>query len=38
MTTQRPTLVLIPGAWHLPPTWDLLPGELEARGYAGRAV
>jgi len=38
MTAQRPTLVLVPGAWHLPSTWDLLRGELDALGYASRAV
>jgi pimeloyl-ACP methyl ester carboxylesterase len=38
MTAQRPTLVLVPGAWHLPSTWDLLRGELDSLGYASRAV
>ena len=38
MTAQRPTFVLVPGAWHLPSTWDLLRGELDALGYASRAV
>ncbi|WP_165947158.1 alpha/beta hydrolase [Micromonospora sp. 15K316] len=38
MTPQRPTLVLVPGAWHLPATFDLLRGELDALGYASRAV
>ncbi|WP_433286506.1 alpha/beta hydrolase [Pseudonocardia sp. CA-142604] len=38
MTVQRPTFVLVPGAWHLPSTWDLLRGELDALGYASRAV
>jgi pimeloyl-ACP methyl ester carboxylesterase len=38
MTAQRPTIVLVPGAWHLPSTWDLLRGELDALGYASRAV
>ncbi|TYC01616.1 alpha/beta hydrolase [Micromonospora sp. WP24] len=38
VTPQRPTLVLVPGAWHLPSTFDLLRGELDALGYASRAV
>ncbi|MEV4756804.1 alpha/beta hydrolase [Micromonospora sp. NPDC049559] len=38
MSTERPTFVLVPGAWHLPSTWDLLRGELDALGYASRAV
>jgi pimeloyl-ACP methyl ester carboxylesterase len=38
MTGQRPVFVLVPGAWHLPSTWDLLRGELDALGYASRAV
>jgi pimeloyl-ACP methyl ester carboxylesterase len=38
MTVQQPTFVLVPGAWHLPSTWDLLRGELDALGYASRAV
>jgi pimeloyl-ACP methyl ester carboxylesterase len=38
MTDQRPTLVIVPGAWHLPSSWDLLRGELDALGYASRAV
>jgi pimeloyl-ACP methyl ester carboxylesterase len=38
MPAQRPTLVLVAGAWHLPSTWDLLRGELDALGYASRAV
>ena len=38
MTAQRPTLVIVPGAWHLPSSWDLLRGELDALGYASRAV
>jgi pimeloyl-ACP methyl ester carboxylesterase len=38
MTAQRPTLVLVPGAWHRPSTWDLLRGELDALGYASRTV
>ncbi|NMO52097.1 alpha/beta hydrolase [Actinoplanes sp. TBRC 11911] len=35
---MRPTFVLIPGAWHLPSSWDLLRGELDALGYASIAV
>ncbi|MFF4836402.1 alpha/beta fold hydrolase [Streptomyces sp. NPDC001315] len=38
MTDQRPTLVLVPGAWHLPSTYDLLRGELDALGYPSLAV
>ncbi|NMH77442.1 alpha/beta hydrolase [Pseudonocardia xinjiangensis] len=38
VTAQRPTLVLVPGAWHLPSTWNLLRGELDDLGYASRAV
>ncbi|MFC0506596.1 alpha/beta hydrolase [Micromonospora costi] len=38
MSVERPTFVLVPGAWHLPSTWDLLRGELDALGYASRAV
>ncbi|MGV9915352.1 alpha/beta hydrolase [Streptomyces tendae] len=38
MTDQRPALVLVPGAWHLPSTWDLLRGELDTLGYPTRAV
>ncbi|MFD0783635.1 alpha/beta hydrolase [Micromonospora azadirachtae] len=38
MTAARPTFVLVPGAWHLPSTFDLLRGELDALGYASRAV
>ncbi|GAA3055340.1 alpha/beta hydrolase [Pseudonocardia yunnanensis] len=38
MTVQRPAFVLVPGAWHLPSTWDLLRGELDALDYASRAV
>lgn len=38
MTAQRPAIVLVPGAWHLPSTWDLLRGELDALGYASRGV
>lgn len=32
------TLVLVPGAWHLPSTWDLLRGELDALGRPSIAV
>ncbi|MFD6531007.1 alpha/beta fold hydrolase [Streptomyces sp. NPDC060184] len=38
MTDQRPTLVLVHGAWHLPSTWDLLRGELDTLGYPSLAV
>jgi pimeloyl-ACP methyl ester carboxylesterase len=38
MTAPRPTLVFVPGAWHLPSVWDLTRGELDARGYASIAV
>jgi pimeloyl-ACP methyl ester carboxylesterase len=38
MNAQRPTFVLVPGAWHLPSVWDLVRGELDARGYASLAV
>lgn len=38
MTDQRPTLVLVPGAWHLPSTYDLLRGELDALGHPSLAV
>ncbi|MGW0856923.1 alpha/beta hydrolase [Streptomyces sp. NPDC002690] len=38
MTDQRPTLVLVHGAWHQPSTWDLLRGELDALGYPSLAV
>jgi pimeloyl-ACP methyl ester carboxylesterase len=38
MTSNRPTLVLVPGAWHRPSTYDLLRGELDILGYATRAV
>ncbi|MEH1166258.1 alpha/beta hydrolase [Micromonospora sp. CPCC 205539] len=32
------TFVLVPGAWHLPSSFDLLRGELDARGHASLAV
>lgn len=32
------TFVLVPGAWHLPSSYDLLRGELDARGRASIAV
>ncbi|MEU4475177.1 alpha/beta hydrolase [Micromonospora sp. NPDC023888] len=32
------TFVLVPGAWHLPSTFDLLRGELDAVGHASLAV
>jgi pimeloyl-ACP methyl ester carboxylesterase len=35
---MRPTFVLVPGAWHLPSSWDRLRGELDALGYASIAV
>ena len=35
---MRPTFVLVPGAWHLPSSWDLTRGELDALGYASIAV
>lgn len=38
MTFQRPVFVLVPGAYQLPSVWDLLRGELDALGYASRAV
>lgn len=38
MTVHRPTFILVPGAYHLPSTWDLLRGELDSLGYASRAV
>jgi pimeloyl-ACP methyl ester carboxylesterase len=38
MTGQRPIFVLVPGAYQLPSAWDLLRGELDALGYASRAV
>ncbi|MEV1328472.1 alpha/beta hydrolase [Micromonospora costi] len=38
MSVERPTFVLVPGAWHLPSSWDLLRGELDTLGYASRAV
>ena len=38
MSAGRPTLVLVPGARHRPDTFDRLRGELDALGYATRAV
>jgi pimeloyl-ACP methyl ester carboxylesterase len=38
MITVRPTVVLVPGAWHLPSTYDLLRGALDDLGYPSRAV
>ncbi|MEV6842968.1 alpha/beta hydrolase [Actinoplanes sp. NPDC051411] len=32
------TFVLVPGAWHLPSTFDLLRGELDRLGYPSIAV
>jgi len=38
VTAQRPVIVLVPGAWHLPSTYDLLRAELDKLGYASLAV
>ncbi|WP_433378421.1 alpha/beta hydrolase [Actinoplanes sp. CA-142083] len=35
---MNPTFVLVPGAWHLPSTFDLLRGELDAKGHPSIAV
>ncbi|WP_328653705.1 alpha/beta hydrolase [Micromonospora sp. NBC_00330] len=38
MTSTRPTLLLVHGAWHRPAVWDRLRAELDVLGYQTRAV
>ncbi|WP_433308695.1 alpha/beta fold hydrolase [Micromonospora sp. CA-269861] len=38
MTSTRPTLLLVHGAWHQPAAWDRLRAELDVLGYQTRAV
>lgn len=38
MTSQKPTLVFVPGAWHLASVWDQVTSILEAQGYKCIAV
>lgn len=34
----KPTIVLIPGGWHLPNTYDKLAPALERRGYSTLSI
>lgn len=36
--TERPTIVFIPGAWHLPEAFDTVRALLSQRGYASEAI
>jgi len=38
MATSKPTIVLVPGAWHTPDGFDKLVVLLEAAGYATQGV
>lgn len=38
MITQKPTIVLIPGAWHRPKHYNLLLDKLSSSGYEVHAV
>ncbi|MGI5520283.1 alpha/beta hydrolase [Micromonospora sp. CA-259024] len=38
MTSTRPTLLLVHGAWHRPAVWNRLRAELDVLGYQTRAV
>ena len=29
----KPTIVIVPGAWQTPPTWDILLSKLKEAGY-----
>ncbi|KAK1240380.1 hypothetical protein MKX07_004408 [Trichoderma sp. CBMAI-0711] len=33
MSSSKPTLVFVPGAWHSADTWNKVTAELEPRGY-----
>ncbi|OAG42622.1 hypothetical protein AYO21_03207 [Fonsecaea monophora] len=36
--SSKPVIVFVPGAWHVPETFYLVVGELEAAGYETRGV
>ncbi|KIW80029.1 hypothetical protein Z517_06644 [Fonsecaea pedrosoi CBS 271.37] len=36
--SSKPVIVFVPGAWHVPETFHLVVGELEAAGYETRGV
>ncbi|KAI5925865.1 Alpha/beta hydrolase fold-1 [Camillea tinctor] len=36
MSQPKPAIVIVTGAWHLPPSWDKVSSRLRAGGYAVR--
>jgi pimeloyl-ACP methyl ester carboxylesterase len=38
MSTTKPAIVFVPGAWHIPDTFHLVIAELQAAGYETKGV
>lgn len=37
-TTEKPTILFVPGAWHFPAGFDVVREQLKALGYPSEAV